>query len=673
MSIKMIPYYFIAFSAVPIFYLIYFRHFFNYYRQKQEKPVYIKHLESFLYGVALALIIILFAPYIDALFNEETVITNAFVKAALIEKTGSLIIFILIVQWYQRFSILEGIVSGIAIGSGFSLVENIIYAMNFGPQLIIARLLFSAPLHLTTCGIMGYYFSAMMLSTSAHIRILRFVLACIVPVVLHGTFDAVLLKDGNMLLIAGPFVIMLVVVLELCISRSKLIPPRQSLQSERLRLEDWFLKYRQPRFERWILNSTGTSSNIRVPLLRAHKSKILWALAILLLGASVTALPYGDEICIALGLNLNHQTGILLTAVYPASIGMTLVMVGIINPDFFRFSIVRIPIIFDAVVHRKNLDDNLTSFDITSINCFLRTFEPLEMEEIEMHFEMRNLRSPRIKARPIWENHGEQNSHEPVGTIIKITDSGAAYYFFIVRYFLFRFWKGIVFNLKLPGFEAIRRLFMSPTTVMQKEVVYHPGAAVFKQGESSKFFYYIKKGKVNIIKELESGERIILETMQAGQIINEMAILGNTNRGVTAECETRCVLAEAQSDNLEALIQHDPHFALALVRKLLNRVDSTQNQLASTIEYLQNLIVRNEKYIKNSVILIALLLGNKPEKSTVTLQLPDDCAGMNIPIPRKDLVRFVRDSFSLNGEGGPEGKTADTIDAILKDLHLDIK
>jgi hypothetical protein len=53
--------------------------------------------------------------------------------------------------------------------------------------------------------------------------------------------------------------------------------------------------------------------------------------------------------------------------------------------------------------------------------------------------------------------------------------------YFLGRYYLYRLRKGFIFNLKLPGFEGIRRLFMRPSTVMQKEVSYQPGA-VFSAG-----------------------------------------------------------------------------------------------------------------------------------------------------------------------------------------------
>ncbi|HOW82128.1 MAG TPA: cyclic nucleotide-binding domain-containing protein [Spirochaetota bacterium] len=662
----------IALGAVPLFYFIYLRHFFSYYRQEKAVPEYIKHFESLLYGVSLALAIIICAPLIEIIFPRDSLMSSAFIKAALVEKSGVLVALLLITRYYPSFSVLEGILSGISIGAGFSLVENIVYASNFGPSVIIPRLLFSAPLHLTTCGMAGYFVSAMRMSESRPGKCFRLVMALTVPTAFHGLFDSMLFTQGPRLYLSGPLVIVVVSVLELLISRAKLIPDRNSLREQSLRLEDWFLKYRQPRFERWILNSMGTAADIKVRLFRAHRNRALWPVAAALFAASAAALPFSEKISSAMGLDLGGNISVLLTSVYPASMAATLVLVGIINPDFFRFNIVRLPIIFDSILHLETGDESVISFDITPSNCFLRSFEPLGAVPIDIHFEINKIRSPRVKALPLWENHGEKGNGEPTGTIVSITGAEPGFHLFVIRYFLLRIWKGIVFNLKLPGFESIRRLFLSPVTVMQKEVMYNPGTEVFRQGESINTFYFIKKGKVEIIRKLDSGEEIVLESMEAGQIFNEMALLGDTRRTVTARCATRCVLAEAKSDNLEALITNDPDFALALVLKLLNRVDSTQNSLTQTIEYLQNLIQLKEKGSHRAGLLIAMLLGVLPKDGAVTVPAKGKTATVT-GITRPDMLSYLKRIYSLEKANPDESKKTKAIEKMLDGLRIEIQ
>jgi CRP-like cAMP-binding protein/RsiW-degrading membrane proteinase PrsW (M82 family) len=661
----------IAVAAVPLFYLIYFRHFFTYYREQENIPEYLKHVEFFLYGTSFALALVLGAPLLQTALHRDSLIFDAFVRAALIEKAGLLALFLAAARHYPRFSVLEGIVAGILLGCGFSLVENIVYVMNYGSAVIIPRLLFSAPLHLTTCGMMGYYLSVMLMSAGSITKAYRAFLALAVPVLFHGAFDYLMFNQNDSIHLSGPLVIVLVTILELFITRAKIIPAKKALALQGLRFEDWLMKYRQPRFERWIQNSMGTPWEKKVPLFKLSTGPALWVMVPLLLIWSLASLPFSSVITAALGLDLGKPVSVLLTTVYPASLAVTLAMVGVINPDFFRYNIVRLPILFDAVVQYQDREESIISFDIGPVNCFLRSFESLGTESLSMHFELPGFRSSAITARTLWENHNT-GTDEPTGSIVLIENADRKFYLFVARYFLLRIWKGIIFNLKLPGFERIRKLFMPPATVLLKEVVYHPGTVIFKQGESINSFYFIKKGEVQIIQEMDSGPEIVLETMTRGQIFNEMALLGDTRRTVTARCLTRCVLAEARADNLQALIVNDPDFALALARKLLHRVDGTQQSLTQTIEYLQSLIRIKDRGIHRATLLTAMLFGARPEDGAVRIAAAaqsDKLQGVN----SQDLAGYLRRILTMEKPRPEEAQKNQAVERLLDGLTVNIE
>lgn len=668
---------YLALIPVPFFYLIYFRHFFTYYRAQGRTPSYLKHLESFLYGIGLALAIMLAAPLLDRLLRIDSVAAEAFIKAALVEKLGALAVIYIVLRHYPSFNILEAVISGILVGSGFSLVENIFYTISFGPSVIIVRDLFSVPLHLTTCGLIGYYMGASRLSRTAVYRRLYALRAFFMPFVLHGIFDTLLLKGGACAYLIGPLVIIIVGGLEIYIARSKLMPSGEALSGEGLHFEDWLLKYRQPRYERWILNSMGTVDNVREPFFRAHRGALLWMAAFTFFAAGIILFPFAREISSLLGLNIKNEEQVLLASVYPASIGIILALVGSVNPAFFTSSVVKIPIIFDAVICRLCGDEDLVTFDITLSGCFLRTFEPLTIErENTAYFENGGFKSPRIQMELLWENHREHMAGEPTGSIVKFINPGFDFYRFLIKYYLFRISKGIVFNLRLPGFQGIRTLFMRPATVMQKVVVYQPGAHVFSQGEEIKTFYYIKKGTVNFYKEMDSGERIFLESMEAGQIFNEMALLGDRRRSVTAECQTLCVIATAQADNLEALIRSNPDFAIALVRKLAKRADQTQGELTQSINYLQKLLQLNTRRARNAVILLAAELGHGHGDRGLDYRLSPDIERLmsGMGLSQEDILSYINNSLGLKDAAAIQIRpdAAEAIEKILSDARIEL-
>lgn len=668
-----------ALIPIPLVYLIYFRHFRTHYLQESITPEYLTHLEALLYGAALALVIIVLAPYINSLFPEPSVLTDALVKAALVEKLGTMAVLILIVRGRGSMRLLDTVICGIMAGVGFSLVENVFYAANFGPSIILVRVLFSVPLHLTTSALMAYFLGLWNISETRAYQAICFARAAVVPFLIHGVFDLLLLKGGRSSYWIGPLIIFTVGSLELLIARAKIIPPTAELEEAGLRLEDWIVLFRQPRYERWILNSMGTPISSDARFFRAQKEVTLWALTMLCLAAAVVLLPFRSEVLSLTGMQFAPEEEVLIVSIYPASIGLILMMVGTVNPSFFKYAAMRIPIIFDAVVRHGGDEENMVTFDITSANCFLRTFEPFPTAgNISIYFETHSFRSPALSVSLVWENHLPQNG--PTGSIIRFERPDAAFLCFLARYYLYRLRKGVVFNLKLPGFEGIRRLFMRPATVMQKEVAYQPGAVVFRKGEEVNTFYFIKKGRVNFYRELESGERVFLESMEQGQIFNELVLLGNTRRTVTVVCETRCVLAQASADNLEALIKSNPDFALALVSKLADRVDQSQGALAESMEYTKTLLQVRSWKARNALMLVLGMLGQARAGSTYTVELDPSHLNGDIPASPDALLRYIDLALEYNesdgeGENGLDADTTSTIEEYLAkyDLEFAIK
>ncbi len=483
-----------ALLPVPLIYLIYFRHFFTHYRQESITPEYVRHLQSLLSGIALALVIILLAPLINAMLPARSAFMESFIKAALVEKLGTLAVLLFIIDRNSGIRLLDWVICGVLVGVGFSMVENIFYAANYGPSVILVRALFSVPLHLTTSALAAYFLGLRRLGDSGFYRTLNLARAVFLPLVIHGMFDLLLLNGGTQSYWIGPLIIFAVGALELLIARAKIIPSRAELDGMGLRLEDWLVLFRQPRYERWILNSMGTPTSSEARLFRAQRGAVRWALTMLCIVAAAVFLPFSGEIAKLIGINLAPEEQVLIVSIYPASIGLILMMVGTVNPAFFKYSAMRIPIIFDAVTRRDGNEENLVTFDITAANCFLRTFEPFAPESTTtIRFETQNFCSPERPVSLVWENHLPQNG--PTGSIVRLLGPGAAFYRFLARYHLYRLKKGFVFNLKLPGFEGIRRLFMRPATVMQKEYLLSAGGGRIQTGRPCGHLLFHQKRK----------------------------------------------------------------------------------------------------------------------------------------------------------------------------------
>ena len=158
--------------------------------------------------------------------------------------------------------------------------------------------------------------------------------------------------------------------------------------------------------------------------------------------------------------------------------------------------------------------------------------------------------------------------------------------------------KGIIFNLKLPGFESIRKLFMRPITTMQDVKIMKAGEIIFNEGEVSDHFYLLKKGSVIFYKKKESGEIITIDTLEAEQLFGEKAILGDNIHTATSRCLTDCVIAIAERENLTALIKSSADFTLSLLQTLAKRIKISEQVLFENIQVHEK---RANKKLSNTI------------------------------------------------------------------------
>lgn len=108
---------------------------------------------------------------------------------------------------------LDGIVYGVFAALGFATVENIIYVVfryTNNPFIGFYRGIFSVPAHAVFGITMGYYLSLSRFDKNKRNKKANFTKSLIMPVILHGTFDFILMAGiPELTLIFVPYVIFL--------------------------------------------------------------------------------------------------------------------------------------------------------------------------------------------------------------------------------------------------------------------------------------------------------------------------------------------------------------------------------------------------------------------------------------------------------------------------------
>ncbi len=135
------------------------------------------------------------------LSTTATGLLDAFFVAGLIEELAKLALFMAMIWPNANFNEpFDGMIYAVAIAMGFAGLENILYVMIrwFGDDaasawaVVQARSLLAVPQH-AICGMfMGYFLGLAKFTTHRKTRLQMLALALVVPFLLHGIYDAIL-------------------------------------------------------------------------------------------------------------------------------------------------------------------------------------------------------------------------------------------------------------------------------------------------------------------------------------------------------------------------------------------------------------------------------------------------------------------------------------------------
>ncbi|WP_330616308.1 PrsW family intramembrane metalloprotease [Romboutsia sp. 13368] len=123
---------------------------------------------------------------------------TSFIVAGLAEELIKAIILIpnLIREKYFNEK-LDGIIYSVFLSLGFATVENIIYILFEDPtsvfEVSIIRAIISVPAHMMFAIVMGYYISKYKFNSSKYKKKIYLIISIIVPILLHGIFDFILM------------------------------------------------------------------------------------------------------------------------------------------------------------------------------------------------------------------------------------------------------------------------------------------------------------------------------------------------------------------------------------------------------------------------------------------------------------------------------------------------
>jgi len=145
------------------------------------------------------------------------------------------------------------------------------------------------------------------------------------------------------------------------------------------------------------------------------------------------------------------------------------------------------------------------------------------------------------------------------------------------------------------------------------------GTILFREGDYGDTVFLIHKGKVKISKQVRNNEKT-LAILGKGEFFGEMAVLDNKPRSATAEVIEDGIILVLDGKTFETFLLHNGAASLKLIKKLVQRLRETDDQI-------ENLMIRDaESKVINT------LLKMVPEAGVPTVE------GVQLPLKGDDLM-----------------------------------
>ena len=109
------------------------------------------------------------------------------------------------------------------------------------------------------------------------------------------------------------------------------------------------------------------------------------------------------------------------------------------------------------------------------------------------------------------------------------------------------------------------------------------GEVIFQEGDLGTEMFIIHEGKVEISKQVESGESKPLAVFEKGDFFGEMAILEDLPRTATATALTAATLLSINGSTFDQMLRANPEIAVRMMRKLSRRLRETDALLKTAL------------------------------------------------------------------------------------------
>lgn len=102
-------------------------------------------------------------------------------------------------------------------------------------------------------------------------------------------------------------------------------------------------------------------------------------------------------------------------------------------------------------------------------------------------------------------------------------------------------------------------------------MIMRPGDTLVREGEKSNELYWLVSGRLEVLKKL-NGQYIQVSTIEAGELVGELAFLDQKPRSATVKALTDCQLVMLEYKEFQEMLSAQPKWMKKILLTLTTRV-----------------------------------------------------------------------------------------------------
>ena len=109
------------------------------------------------------------------------------------------------------------------------------------------------------------------------------------------------------------------------------------------------------------------------------------------------------------------------------------------------------------------------------------------------------------------------------------------------------------------------------------------GDVLYTPKEGAERLFILKKGRVQVYEIANTGEEITLSLVEGGNVFGEMALTGQSLKGLYVRALTPSTVVSLRREDMEHLITKEPEVGLRLIRDLAERLHASEARYADIV------------------------------------------------------------------------------------------